>query len=236
MASGAAASRTRSRHDYALRGLLFCGICGRRMQGHWANTAPYYRCRFPSEYAFANRVCHPLNVTLRQDALLEPLDSWLAAKFAPRYLPATIDELAAVPIARHDTHAEEDAIDIKIAECDRKITQYRAALDAGADPATVAGWLTETEAERVRYKAVQRAKPQQPAVRSVPGCCAPMSLDALPRRRWQLRDVSDHPTTGARIGVLCCGGTHRFGWLNGGTHQRTVNAVERERRQTSTGP
>jgi hypothetical protein len=24
-----------------LRGLLFCGICDRRMQGHWANAAPY---------------------------------------------------------------------------------------------------------------------------------------------------------------------------------------------------
>lgn len=112
----------RSKHDYALRGLLFCGVCNRRMQGHWANAAPYYRCRFPSEYALANRVSHPLNVTLRQDALLDPLDTWLAAKFAPRYLPATIDELAAVPIVRHDAHAEEDEIDIKIAECGRKIT------------------------------------------------------------------------------------------------------------------
>jgi hypothetical protein len=63
-----------------------------------------------------------------------------------------------VPIAWHDAHAEEDEIDIKIAECGRKITQYRAALDAGADPAMVAGWITETEAERVRYKAVRRAK------------------------------------------------------------------------------
>lgn len=69
------------------------------MQGHWANAAPYYRCRFPSEYALANRVEHPLNVTLRQDVLLEPLDGWLAAKFGPRYLPATIDELAAAPPA-----------------------------------------------------------------------------------------------------------------------------------------
>jgi site-specific DNA recombinase len=33
----------RSKHDYALRGLLVCGLCDRRMQGHWANGAPYYR-------------------------------------------------------------------------------------------------------------------------------------------------------------------------------------------------
>jgi site-specific DNA recombinase len=40
----------------------------------------------------------------------------------------------------------------KIAECDRKLAQYRAALDAGASPATVAGWITETQAEKARYE------------------------------------------------------------------------------------
>jgi len=41
----------------------------------------------------------------------------------------------------------------KIAECDRKLAQYRAALDAGASPVTVAGWIAETEAEKARYEA-----------------------------------------------------------------------------------
>src|SRR5712691_3105653 len=57
------------------------------MQGHWANAAPYYRCRFPNEYALANRVQHPLNVTLRQDAVLDPLDTLLASKFGPDTCP-----------------------------------------------------------------------------------------------------------------------------------------------------
>jgi site-specific DNA recombinase len=141
----------KSRHAYALRGLLFCGVCDRRMQGHWANAAPYYRCRFPAEYALANRVSHPLNVTLRQDALLGPLDEWLASKFEPPHLAATIDELAAAAaISGPEAHPEEHKIHAKIAECDRKLIQYRATLDAGADPATVARWITETEAERAR--------------------------------------------------------------------------------------
>jgi site-specific DNA recombinase len=144
----------KSKHAYALKGLLFCGICDRRMQGHWANAAPYYRCRFPYDYALANRVCHPLNVTLRQDTLLEPLDAWLASKFAPHHLPATIDELAAATVP-HETHAEEGEINAKITECDRKLAQYRAALDAGGDAAVVARWITETEAERARHKAMK---------------------------------------------------------------------------------
>jgi site-specific DNA recombinase len=32
-------------HRYQLTGLLVCGICGRRMQGHWVNQRPGYRCR-----------------------------------------------------------------------------------------------------------------------------------------------------------------------------------------------
>jgi site-specific DNA recombinase len=74
---------------------LLCGLCSRRMQGLWANQAPYYRCRFPSEYALANHVDHPRNVTLRQDAILGPLDDWLASKFGSAHLAATVDELAA---------------------------------------------------------------------------------------------------------------------------------------------
>ncbi|GIE97432.1 hypothetical protein Ari01nite_48970 [Paractinoplanes rishiriensis] len=30
---------------YALTGLVICGICGRRMAGHWVNQRPGYRCR-----------------------------------------------------------------------------------------------------------------------------------------------------------------------------------------------
>jgi site-specific DNA recombinase len=45
-------------------------------------------------------------------------------------------------------HASEDReLAAGIAECDRKITQYRAALDSGANPAIVAGWIAETEAQ-----------------------------------------------------------------------------------------
>ena len=105
-------------------------------------------------------VGHPLNVTLRQDILLDPLDEWLASKFGPGYLPGTIDELAAV-ITPPEVAPGAAEVDGQIAGCDRKLAQYRAALDAGAEPATVARWITETEAERARYQAVKRAAAPQ---------------------------------------------------------------------------
>ncbi len=153
----------RSKHHYALRGLLICGVCSRRMQGHWANAAPYYRCSFPGEYDLANHVQHPRNVTLRQDVILPALDKWLASKFGSRHLAATIEELAAASArpAAHDDDRDDAAA--RVADCDRKLAGYRAALDAGGDPATISRWITETTAERSRYTA--RARPAAPQAR-----------------------------------------------------------------------
>ncbi|MEV4656473.1 hypothetical protein [Micromonospora sp. NPDC049301] len=35
-----------------------------------------------------------------------------------------------------------------ITECDATLERYPAALDAGADPAVVTGWIAQTQAER----------------------------------------------------------------------------------------
>ncbi|WP_406079026.1 hypothetical protein [Micromonospora sp. NBC_00858] len=40
-----------------------------------------------------------------------------------------------------------------ITECDAKLERYRAALDAGADPAVVTEWISQTQAERARAEA-----------------------------------------------------------------------------------
>jgi site-specific DNA recombinase len=44
----------------------------------------------------------------------------------------------------------------KIIECDRKLRQYRAALDAGADPAEVSGWINATKQDRADAEAESR--------------------------------------------------------------------------------
>jgi site-specific DNA recombinase len=73
---------------YPLRGVLFCGICQRRMQGSWNNDQVYYRCTFPSEYARTNRLQHPRAVYLRESDIVPPLDQWFAGIFSPGRLPA----------------------------------------------------------------------------------------------------------------------------------------------------
>ncbi|GAA3473075.1 zinc ribbon domain-containing protein [Nonomuraea roseola] len=76
-------TRKRTPKPYQLRGLLHCGVCERKMQGQWINQAPYYRCRFPEEYALANHLVHPRNVYLREDNIVPYLDRWLGRLFAP---------------------------------------------------------------------------------------------------------------------------------------------------------
>lgn len=125
----------RSRHDYVLRGLLYCGICKRRMQGHWANAMAYYRCRFPAT------------------------TPWLSGKFDAHHLAATIDELVAATAGDHEQPAGDSEIATKIADCDRKLAQYRATLDVGAEPASLVRWITETETQRASYEAVRPAVP-----------------------------------------------------------------------------
>jgi DNA invertase Pin-like site-specific DNA recombinase len=142
----------RAKRPYALRGCVWCGLCGRRMQSHWVNDAPYYRCRFAAEYALANRVEHPLNVYMSEGAVIGAVDGWLAREFAPHRMGETIRALAdAQPVDEPRSGGRGDAAS-KIAECDQKLAQYRAALDAGASPATVAAWIAETEAEKARYE------------------------------------------------------------------------------------
>ncbi len=136
----------RVKHPYVLRGLLYCGICGRKMQAQHNNQRIYYRCRYPREYALANNVHHPVNVYLREEQILPAVDGWLLKIFAPQRLDHTIRELAASHLPAPPLPAP--ASRAVIAECDAKLARYQAVLDAGGDPATIASWTRTVTAQR----------------------------------------------------------------------------------------
>jgi site-specific DNA recombinase len=145
-------TRKRTTRAYQLRGLLVCGVCERRMQAHWLNSAAYYRCRFPQEYALANKLTHPRNVYLREDRIVPCLDRWLARLFEPERIEQTISALLAaqrpMPLDRQAEAARRD-----IAEADRKLARHRAALEAGADPAVVTGWIKDVQTAKAAAEA-----------------------------------------------------------------------------------
>ena len=90
------------------------------MQGHWISSAPYYRCRFPNEYALANKISHPRNVYLREDAFDAQVTDWLATALAPGRLDETIDQMTAAQPAADDGTQSEAARE-KIADAGLKM-------------------------------------------------------------------------------------------------------------------
>jgi hypothetical protein len=84
----AARKPRRTKHPYALHGCVWCGLCGRRMQSHWANGAAYYRCRPPAGKAPADHAHHPRGVSLREDLIIGQVEQWLASELAPHQAEA----------------------------------------------------------------------------------------------------------------------------------------------------
>jgi hypothetical protein len=120
------------------------------MQGHWNHGTAHYRCRYAAEYALANKVDHPKTVYLREDAVVPRLDAWLTQLFDPTNLDTTCDTLAMAGGIDEVAEARMEAARPKVVDCDSRLAKYRAALDAGADAAIVAGWMAEVQGERLR--------------------------------------------------------------------------------------
>jgi len=135
---------------YVLSGLVRCALCGRRMQGTWAHEAARYRCKFPTEYALANKVQHPKSAYVRESAIVSKLDDWLAQLFDEAHIDETCEALAMAASDDEATEARTEAARRRVTDCDSRLVKYRAALDAGADAAIVAGWMAEVQGERLR--------------------------------------------------------------------------------------
>lgn len=122
-------------------------------RGRW----PHYRCTFLSEYAAKDKVNHPKSVYLREEQLLPHPDGWLSRKFDPIALASTVRELEEAD-QPDDTGADADAdAQREIAECDAKLRQHRAALEAGADAVLVTGRIKETHTNAPRGRGSRRS-------------------------------------------------------------------------------
>jgi site-specific DNA recombinase len=137
--------RAQRRHEtpYLLRGRVRCAICGRRMAGtNQGNRRRYYRCELRRSRPGAS-IDHPIDVYVREQPLVEALDQWLDELFAPEHVASTVQ--AIVDAAAHDPahQARVDQARYALGEARQRRAQYRAALDRGADPATVTTWITE---------------------------------------------------------------------------------------------
>lgn len=95
-------------------------------------------------------------MALREDAIIGQVDHWLAKELAPHRLGETIRDLVDSQEATKAPVASIEEARRMIADCDRKLVQYRAALDEGGNAATIGKWVAEIEAERARHELSMR--------------------------------------------------------------------------------
>ncbi|WP_097319155.1 recombinase family protein [Paractinoplanes atraurantiacus] len=140
----------RSRHAYLFRGLLRCGLCERVMEGSVNHGRIYYRCKASRDYVSQHGIAHPPVLYLRQESITEPVDRFLSEELGNANLTETLRRIAEAghraALAQHQQQDEAPKLRETIDDCDAKIARYRATLDAGGDPALVAGWISETAA------------------------------------------------------------------------------------------
>lgn len=141
-------TRTPMKHrHYVLAGRMNCGVCGRRMQGHWNHDRAYYRCKFTEDYPDGDRE-HPRNIYVKEDALLPGLDEWLAELFDDDHIDDTCDRLAGVSEPDPTAEEREARLRAAIADCDRRLANYRALLDHDDAVTVAAEWIADTQRER----------------------------------------------------------------------------------------
>ncbi len=100
-------SHPATQRTYLYRGLLRCGLCGRRLQGTYQAGHVYYKCKGPRDAAGkATQPDHPGAVCVREDALTPAVANLIATRvFGPDRQKYLHKQHTAVPRQRAERHA-----------------------------------------------------------------------------------------------------------------------------------
>lgn len=103
------AAHAKAKHQYRLKGLLCCVLCGRRFEGHWTNQVAGYRCRHGPTSAKDPGKPRPKNTYLREDRVLAKLP--LLHHMLTAAEPAAVITGAPASAARPVPPSPEEVID-----------------------------------------------------------------------------------------------------------------------------
>ena len=141
----------RRQHDYLLKGMITCSVCGRKLIANTIRGRLQYRCRMKDEYPGLD---HPRSLSVREDHLLPTIDNWLGQLFDDDHLDDTIESLADLETDQIDA-AEELAARRTIKDCDKRITNFETALGLTDDADTLAGFARQIERTRAERKSAE---------------------------------------------------------------------------------
>ena len=117
------------------------------MQGHWTHGQAYYRCKFRNDYPDGD-LEHPKNVYVKKTpwSAASTHGSPNSSTTTTSTTPAT--RLAGVSEPDPDAEEREAGLRAAIADCDRKLANYRALLDHEDAVTVAASWIADTQRER----------------------------------------------------------------------------------------
>jgi DNA invertase Pin-like site-specific DNA recombinase len=157
-----------SKQVYAMRGVLRCRICNRKMEASQRGGILYFRCRsrdlVPGSEVLAR---HPANFYVRHDELVIGLHAWLGGLFSPDERERTIKLLADahnLPLPEEAGEAQNEA---RRHDLRRRRDRLQDAIEAGADPAALVDRLNAVHRELAVIEAetaAQRTVAQRPVV------------------------------------------------------------------------
>lgn len=144
---------------YALKGMVRCALCGRRMEGtprrSKNESRTYYRCAARSiAPGSAVLSSHPKNVYLAERAVIGPLNAWIGRLFDREHRSETIRRLA-------EAGSEASGVDDsrlrqakkKLADAETCMRRLQLSIEAGVEPAAVADALNRALEEREAARA-----------------------------------------------------------------------------------
>ncbi len=142
---------------YALRGLLICGQCGRRMQGHTVRRRSAaqrlgYQCTYRGEYPSDEN--HPKSLFVAEDRILPAVDGWLSELTSPECLDATVAAILEADSYRSAESPELRRARRQASAARKKISQYLEALEAGMDPKLLTERTRTAQVELATVQAV----------------------------------------------------------------------------------
>jgi DNA invertase Pin-like site-specific DNA recombinase len=137
-----------TKHVYALRGLVRCGYCERRMEGSPRQARIYYRCAartlVPGSPAFSG---HPKNVYLPEAGVLDGLNDWLTGLFDRRHRTETVRRLLG-GTDRGGRPPNSQPVKTRLADAETRLRRLQAAIEAGANPAALVDAINRAQEER----------------------------------------------------------------------------------------
>ncbi|MGH9214168.1 MAG: recombinase family protein [Acidimicrobiales bacterium] len=180
---------------YMLRGLVHCGVCERKMQGNQAHGTLRYRCITTQTRSLpAYLADHPKALYVREDAIIQPLDTWLGTIADPEWLAAAQEAEPIIEAQHANLHA-------RLAEVDKATANLVFALEAGTDPAIVNPRLNQLRSERemVAHQLANLAAPDR---------LSPNEIDALMTELGGLTQILHKATPPEKASVYQALGLH----------------------------